>query len=153
MWVMNATLFCSGSMAASWLLHCPQLRQHAAVCQNCIAHHCSLVSPGSASHASYPATEPVLRHQVAFVLAQSAAAQCCSMLLYMQLVSFLTSCCLHLQHDRARRSLCERLKPYSLPAGHDACQEGDECDNLWLLTEGAHIFLLSVWCCFVYGVE
>lgn len=49
--------------------------------------------------------------------------------------------CEHLsgvQHDRARRSLCERLKPYSLPAGHAACQEGDEADTVWLLTEGAH---------------
>ena len=43
------------------------------------------------------------------------------------------------QHDRARRSLCERLKPYSLPAGHDACQEGDDCDTLWMLTEGMSI--------------
>ena len=41
-----------------------------------------------------------------------------------------------LQPKRARRSLCERMTPYSLPAGHDACQEGDECDSLWLLTEG-----------------
>ena len=44
-----------------------------------------------------------------------------------------------MQHDRARRSLCERLKPYSLPAGHDACQEGDDCDTLWMLTEGMGI--------------
>lgn len=41
-----------------------------------------------------------------------------------------------LQHDRARRSLCERLKPYSLPAGHAACQEGDKSDTVWLLSEG-----------------
>ena len=44
------------------------------------------------------------------------------------------------------------MKPYSLPAGHDACQEGDECDTMWLLTEGTDcpVFGLSVapkcWC-------
>lgn len=40
------------------------------------------------------------------------------------------------QHERARRSLCERMRPFSLPAGHDACEEGDDCDKLWMLTEG-----------------
>ena len=51
-----------------------------------------------------------------------------------------TQCCLSvMQHSRARRSLCERLKPYSLPAGHAACQEGDESDTMWLLTEGKQI--------------
>lgn len=49
---------------------------------------------------------------------------------------FEESSLLSVLHDRARRSLCERLKPYSLPAGHDACQEGDDCDTLWMLTEG-----------------
>ncbi|KAL3135938.1 hypothetical protein ABBQ32_006983 [Trebouxia sp. C0010 RCD-2024] len=49
---------------------------------------------------------------------------------------FSSSCFLSVLHDRARRSLCERLKPYSLPSGHDACQEGDDCNTIWLLTEG-----------------
>ena len=45
-----------------------------------------------------------------------------------------------LQHGRARRTLCERLKPYSLPAGHAACQEGDKSDTVWLLSEGKQTY-------------
>ncbi len=49
---------------------------------------------------------------------------------------------------QARRMVTSRLKPVSLPAGHDLCKVGDCADCLWILQDGelacANIFPFCV---------
>lgn len=47
--------------------------------------------------------------------------------------------------DECKRLLIARLKPCSIPAGHDLCREGMDADCLWIIEEGTPFLFNSFW--------
>ena len=44
---------------------------------------------------------------------------------------------------RSLLRLSASVMPLAVQSGHDVCQQGDDADCFWFLTEGAHVRLLE----------